>query len=212
MRRQRCERLFCEVLGRPRVASRGALAVRLPPGRSSAEAVFPFPVRTGCAHNRLYFDQGLLKRPLPGSDPLNHKQLLAICEARAAEATDRSRIEQQVIEHLQCAAAPDAPMATVAAALGYSERSLRRRLDDAGVTYRDLVDLVRESAAQSLLTNTSKSIQTIAGELGFARSSNFSRSFKRWTGISPRDFRHGVLAEAPTLAENEWFLSDPRVS
>ena len=94
-------------------------------------------------------------------------------------------------------------MADLALQLGYSERSLRRRLEAEGVTYREISDLVRESQARELLSSSSIPIQRIAHDLGFEKASNFSRSFKRWTGQSPREFRQRGARSPLKLAENE---------
>jgi AraC-like DNA-binding protein len=51
------------------------------------------------------------------------------------------------------------------------------------------MDQVRETRARWMLANTSKTVEAIAYELGFETSSNFARSFKRWTGVTPREFR-----------------------
>lgn len=118
--------------------------------------------------------------------------MVALCDARLKEIGADVGLEQQVIGLLQSADSPDVPMSELALQLGYSERSLRRRLEAEGVTYREISDLVRESQARALLSGSSKPIQQIAHELGFEKASNFSRSFKRWTGQSPRDFRESV--------------------
>jgi len=50
-------------------------------------------------------------------------------------------------------------------------------------------DLSQEEISKKLLTKTERSIAEIAFESGFSEQSAFNRAFKRWTGLSPLEFR-----------------------
>ena len=73
--------------------------------------------------------------------------------------------------------------------LGMSNRTLTLRLRENGVTFRDIIQKTQEQVAIDLLTNTGRSIAEIAFETGFSEQSTFSRAFKRWTGLSPIEYR-----------------------
>ena len=77
----------------------------------------------------------------------------------------------------------------IAKALCLSERTLRRRLADKGVSYQALLDLVRKNRTLEMLENPKLSIEQIAVEVGFSDSHNFRRAFKRWTGSTPSKLR-----------------------
>lgn len=77
----------------------------------------------------------------------------------------------------------------IGAHMGMSNRTLTRRLAEDGVTYRDLIRKTQESVSKSLLSKTDRSMGEIAFAAGFSEQSAFSRAFKRWTGISPVEFR-----------------------
>lgn len=77
----------------------------------------------------------------------------------------------------------------IAEHMGMSNRTLTRRLAEAGVTYRDIIKKVQEEVTKKLLKNSSRSIAEIAFETGFSEQSAFNRAFKRWTGHSPVEFR-----------------------
>lgn len=81
------------------------------------------------------------------------------------------------------------PLDECAAQLGISARTLRRRLQERGLSYQDLADGVRADFARGYLESSRLSIECIAERLGFSESNSFSRAFRRWTGMSPRDFR-----------------------
>ncbi|MEO9484108.1 MAG: AraC family transcriptional regulator ligand-binding domain-containing protein [Ekhidna sp.] len=73
--------------------------------------------------------------------------------------------------------------------MGMSNRTLTRRLSEAGVSFRDLIKKTQEGVAKNLLKNSSRSIAEIAFETGFSEQSAFNRAFKRWTGLAPVEFR-----------------------
>ena len=175
-------------------ATRAEMTVEQPPNWSVIEEGVGFPVRFEAAENRIVFPEVLLDRPLPGSDPINHVRLLGLCEQFAAEMTFETTPVAQVIAILERAPSLTVSLSDVAAELGQSERGLRRQLDRSGTSYRKLVDQVREARARALLSGSTHPIKAIAGALGFDSSSNFARSFKRWTGLTPKAFRDRALA------------------
>ncbi|GAB5564599.1 MAG: AraC family transcriptional regulator [Winogradskyella sp.] len=71
-----------------------------------------------------------------------------------------------------------------------SNRTLTRRLSEAGVTYRDLIKKTQESIAKNLLRNTEQSIGEISFLTGFSEQSAFNRAFKKWTNQTPLEFRN----------------------
>lgn len=58
-----------------------------------------------------------------------------------------------------------------------------------GMAPRDYASRVRERRARMLLLDEDLSIERVAQQLGFDEPAHFSRQFKRWSGMSPRDFR-----------------------
>jgi AraC-like DNA-binding protein len=84
-------------------------------------------------------------------------------------------------------------IALVAAASGLSVRSLQRHLADAGLTYSKLIDQVRFNRAVVLLRSPDVKLLEVALELGYTDPANFARAFRRWAGVSPREYRllHG---------------------
>lgn len=61
-----------------------------------------------------------------------------------------------------------------------------------GMSPRRYLSLLQMRKAKELLIHTPMSVERIAEELGFASLSHFSRQFKRWTGVSPKQFRPGL--------------------
>lgn len=79
--------------------------------------------------------------------------------------------------------------AALAEHLHMSERTLARRLKEAKTTYRKLLDEVRHELGLGYIRQSSYSVMDITYLLGFSDQSSLARSFKRWTGLSPTDYR-----------------------
>ena len=77
----------------------------------------------------------------------------------------------------------------MAAHLQVNLRTLQRHLAIEGVTYEQLIDDIRKDLAEDLLKTTNLTVEEVAIQLGYSEVSAFSRAFKRWKGISPRNFR-----------------------
>jgi AraC-like DNA-binding protein len=70
-----------------------------------------------------------------------------------------------------------------------SAPTLRRRLKREGTTFQQLKDEARCDAAKLCLARPELSINEVASELGFTDPSAFHRSFKKWTGLTPGQYR-----------------------
>lgn len=70
-----------------------------------------------------------------------------------------------------------------------SERTLRRKLNDLGSSYQQILDDLRKELAINYLQNSALSILEIAHMLQFSDSSNFSSAFRKWTNKAPSDYR-----------------------
>lgn len=82
------------------------------------------------------------------------------------------------------------PSLTIASeAAGVSIRTLQRRLEHHQLNYSQLVEQIRFDQAVKLLQDPTNQLIDIALELSYTDAANFTRAFKRWTGISPREFR-----------------------
>jgi AraC-like DNA-binding protein len=78
---------------------------------------------------------------------------------------------------------------SMARALGMSERTLQRRLEETARTFSGVLEDFCHEEALRLLDDRRVSLAEIAARLGFAEQSSFHRAFKRWTGDSPAALR-----------------------
>jgi len=84
----------------------------------------------------------------------------------------------------------------VAARLHLSERTLHRRLEEEGSSFRAIKDALRRDMALARLAKSQESIAQIAADLGYADPSAFYRAFVEWTGMAPAHYRKRLLRDA----------------
>jgi AraC-like DNA-binding protein len=73
--------------------------------------------------------------------------------------------------------------------VGMSDRTLQRRLAEHETSFNEILDQTRFDIAKRLLQDSSIGLSDIAYELGYANPANFTRAFRRWAGVSPRQHR-----------------------
>jgi AraC-like DNA-binding protein len=66
---------------------------------------------------------------------------------------------------------------------------LYRRLKAEGVTFEKVLDALRHQLALHYLSGQKVSVNETAYLVGFSDPAAFSRAFKRWTGMRPREMR-----------------------
>lgn len=157
--------------------------------------------------NALIIPDALLDTPLRQPDPV----LLATLEQQAAAVM--SELQQQQPLLLQTRALLRRLMADslprrdrVAAELGMTERTLQRRLQEAGTGYQVLLDELRCSVACDWLRTTRLPVADIAARLGFSEARSFHRRFKVWTGLTPGEYRQQQTLLLNTV-QNESILN-----
>lgn len=156
------------------------------------QAVGNCRISYGGSEYRLAFDKNFLGARLPQANPVTAKA----CERMCREMIERMRVksisaEQLVERHLLGLAAGERPsLAPIAAELETSERTLKRRLQAEGTSFRRVAAHVQAEAAARLLREEAHlKITEIAEQTGYADISSFSQAFKRWHGVSPNVYR-----------------------
>ena len=132
----------------------------------------------------------LLACPSLASDAEAERLALRDCEHQLKQLQGGS-LSQRIHQHLLACDGRYPTLEHMAAVECMAARTLIRHLREEGVTYQQLLDNVREELACWLLLHTPTSVEAIAERLGYQDTSNFSRTFRRWLGVTPRDFRHG---------------------
>lgn len=87
---------------------------------------------------------------------------------------------------------------SIARHLSVSTRTLKRRLHRNGLSYRRLLDELRLRDGMSMLRDSDLSIDQIGCRVGYSSGANFSRAFRRWTGLAPGRWRARQGSGAPS--------------
>lgn len=157
-----------------------------PPHAAQCDELFGCDVRYGAPLDVMELDPSLVDMPLPQANPDLLTMLCARLDKALAALYQPMSAEEEVFQCVQSELERGAPsLTTVAAALGYSERTLRRRLAREGTGFRTIVEAARKDACELFLRERKKSIAEIAQALGYSEQSAFTRAFKSWYGKPP---------------------------
>ncbi len=155
-------------------------------------------VRFGAHRSALVLPKSLLLSPGLAPDHQAHLLALRDCERQWVQhndARDRQGLASDRLLRLLLACEGAYPsLEDMAAREHVSSRTLMRKLREEGVSYQQLLDRVREDQACWCLLHTDLTVEAIAERLGYQDTSNFSRTFRRWVGVNPRDFRAGLMS------------------
>jgi AraC-like DNA-binding protein len=192
-------RFFGWLCGRPvelqRVDFRGA-----PPQREDKyQALFHCPLYFNQASDLLYFDSDCLSWPVVHTEQSLGEFLRTAPYQLLIMDVDpeRNSLTAQVkamIGHDFSEGFPG--FETISAALNMSAPTLRRRLKSEGTTFQQIKDHARCEAARLHLGRPELSVNDVALQLGFTDPSAFHRSFKKWTGQTPGQYRAGQRRRA----------------
>lgn len=136
------------------------------------------------------FDSQFLALPLPKADRNLQEVLVPYADQRISQLPATKSITADVRSLVAAQLPLGGPdVAAVASRLGMSLRTLARRLEAEGTSFRDLVDDVRQQVALDLVGERSQRFAEIAHQLGFSHAAAFHRAFRRWTGQTPLRYR-----------------------
>lgn len=159
-----------------------------PQDPSPYKRFFKTSIRFDAEENAVVFPTHWLQHKLPNQDPL----LFDYLEGRAAELHLKQGFS--LINKLhrflhKSLVTGDYSANTAAQHLGIHERTLSRRLHELDTNFRKEINEVRYTMARNFLATSQASTAEIALALGYADAATFSRSFKRWSGMSPTQWR-----------------------
>lgn len=150
---------------------------------------FNCPVRFGCSEDRVAMDSSIMDRNLPGANPdmAQHNDEIVIQYLAQMDHNDVvNRVRRHIIEDL---ASGLLSKQGVADKMHMSPRNLQLKLAAQDTTFQDTLDSTRMKLATGYIEQSHLAITEIAYLLGFSDASNFTRAFRRWFGVSPREYR-----------------------
>jgi len=149
---------------------------------------FRAPLVFDADHSAVVFATRWLDHTIASADPFLYRHLEQ--EADRLRAHRQSSFAANVRQLLRRALTNGKIAVTdVAAQLLMHERTLNRRLQEEGTTYRRELEAVRYEVAKQLLTDSEIPLSKIATALQYADATAFSRAFKRWSESTPAQWR-----------------------
>jgi len=150
---------------------------------------FRCPVEFNAKKCQLVLASESIDKRLPSSNPLLSQitdQEIIKYLAKLDENDIVQRVKATIIELL-----PDGKVTDekVADTIFMSERTLQRKLQDVDTTFKKIMKDVRKELALKYIQDRQLTLTELSFQLGFSEISAFSRAFKGWTGLSPREYR-----------------------
>jgi AraC-like DNA-binding protein len=162
---------------------------------TAQHALFGAPLRFDCRRSELRFPSDLLALPLVKAD-----SAMARFFDRYIEGILQRTYPARSIVHslkpaiLQGLSSGDHSLERAAKSLSVSGRTLRRRLLEEGVVFRRVLDEVRCDLAKRHLEERRLTLGEIAFVLGYSDAAPFHRAFRRWTHMTPEEYRATISA------------------
>ena len=161
-----------------------------PADSSEHERIFRCPIKFGGQLNKLHFPSSHLSLPIAKADA----GLCALLDRHAEELLAKFPPRDSLVDQVRSIIATefrggDPSVEHVADQLGLTPRTLQRKLHELGTSHNELLEQMRRQLAMRYLREREMAICEVAYLLGFSESSSFHRAFKRWTGLTPKEFR-----------------------
>lgn len=153
------------------------------------EATFHCPIIFDSPHTEIVFRTDILGVALPNADPITARACEQVCDELMRQFDQAGACSSQVRRLLEAQWQTGPTMDTIAVLMNCDERTLRRRLEQEGTSFREVKDRLRQDMAITRLRSSNISLQVLAQELGFGDASSFRRAFQKWTGRHPGYYR-----------------------
>jgi AraC-like DNA-binding protein len=164
-----------------------------PADTSEHHRIFGPDVTFSASANCARFDAALLARPVPNADvslyPVLQQHAEQLLQSKLRAQGDGGIVAQVRANIANNLAQDRARLSAIAEDLNLSQRTLQRKLSDAGSSFQQVLDLTRQELAQGYLLQRNLGLADIAFLLGFQEQSAFNHAFKEWTGESPGSYR-----------------------
>jgi len=166
------------------------LTLPTPQDKAPYEHTFECPVHFNRTHNSLVLESHYLKVSFPQSNQNAFDMYREQCDKMLLEASTSEESLARSLERYLCMFNYDIPsVAQAAKTFGMSERTLRRQLKNEESSYQKVLDDVRYDKAMSWLGGSTLAIEDISAKLGYQEAAAFNHAFKRWSGITPSQYR-----------------------
>lgn len=146
-------------------------------------------VRFAQPANQILFESNWLDQTASLGNKTTYTTVLALCDDLLEDLRLRIGAAGRIRAILLRDIANPPTFAATAKLMAVNARSLRRQLQQQGISFRGLLDDIRTQLALKYLRSTNLANEDIALALGFSDAANFRRAFHRWTNKSPSEVR-----------------------
>lgn len=183
--------LLCWLAGRRIVLRRLALAHPRPAHAAEYTRMYSQHLAFDAARTAVHFDAAVLAAPVVQTAQTLRPFLMTAPQSVFLKYRNEDSWTARLRRRLRGGVGQGAwpVFESLAAELGVTPTTLRRRLEAEGTSYQDVKDRLRSDLAIDRLCHSDLSIDAIAAGLGFHDSSAFHRAFKRWNGVQPGEYR-----------------------
>lgn len=165
-----------------------------PESTAEYERVFCCPVRFGQKHNSFTIDMGIVNTPIRLANPNLLEHFEQYAQDFLAQMERKDETTRAVTKIILARLDDDAlSIEKVAREMAVSVRTLQKHLEAEGVVFSDLLKDIRERLAKKYLQEN-YSVEQITYLLGFSEPSVFRKAFKKWSGITPREYRESAFS------------------
>ena len=165
------------------------LTYSAPPYRDMYRQMLGEPVLFDREFNQMNFPAELLQQPLSFANEAAAQLCERQCAALLEEMQNAEGLVGEIRRLLGQTPGQYPPIEETASHLALGERTLRRRLAEEGTTYKQVVLDFRMELAASYLRNGSMTVQEAAYVTGYSDPSNFHRTFSKYHGQTPSQYR-----------------------
>ncbi|MCL6272202.1 AraC family transcriptional regulator [Sansalvadorimonas sp. 2012CJ34-2] len=150
---------------------------------------FPCPVLFGKQHNRVLLKQGSQVTPVLFHSQPDHQRFLQLCQQQVGHQHHPLSLTHKCARAIAKILPHPCTLEKVAEELRTTHWTLRRKLHDEGVSFKEILENTRRDMACSYLSSSPVPIAEVAYLTGFSSTEAFQRAFKRWTGHPPGEYR-----------------------
>ncbi len=97
----------------------------------------------------------------------------------------------------------DISLDDVARSIATSRRSLQRAFEGEGITFREAVAVARMRRAKLLLATGRLPVYRVADRVGYRSKAEFTKAFKRYSGMTPTEYVRSHSAREGDQARSE---------
>ena len=181
---------LCWLLGARLDLKAAYLSFPEPEDISLYKTVFQSEVKFDQHDNAIVFPARFLDYPIVQTPDTLRSFLKTAPYQLIVMVDDDASLKAQVVALIGKDFSQELPSAeNIAYRLHMSFSTLRRRLLEEDTSYQKIKDECRKMAALNYMNSPQLSINDVAGLMGFEEPSAFFRSFKKWTGMTPGEYR-----------------------